>query len=299
MPNYIKMVLDRFHHLKPNISEDSPGNHIPPTFGATIQEPIPPDKSKPLSKKGITRVQQVVGCLLYYALAVDPTMLVALSDLAAAQAKSTENTNSSLQKLLNYAACHPNAKLEYRSSDMILYIDSDASYLSVSECRSRAGGYFYLSQKPTYKNEKILTPQKINGPIYVLSKILRIVVASAAESELGALFLNGQKAVSIRNTLNILGHPQPPTPMQTDNSAAFGIVNENVRRNKSRSMDMRFFWIKDRIRQKQFLVYWGPGKKNLADYFTKHFPASTHRELRTIYLSCNLVIFAKSMRAKS
>ena len=143
---------------------------------------------------------------------------------------------------------------------------------------------------------KPLTPPRLNEPIYVLSKILRIVVASAAESELGALFLNGQKAVAIRTTLEELGHPQPPTPIQTDNSSAFGIVNDNVRRNKSRSMDMRFFWIKDRIRQKQFLVYWGPGRKNLADYFTKHLPASTHRDLRPIYLSCNLVIFMTSNR---
>ena len=129
-----------------------------------------------------------------------------------------------------------------------------------------------------------MSPPKLNGAIYVLSKILRVIVASAAESELGALFLNGQKGVALRTTLEELNHPQPPTPIKTDNSSAFGIVNDNVRRNKSRSMDMRFFWIKDRVRQKQFLVYWAPGSENLADYFTKHFPASMHKTLRPIYV---------------
>ena len=112
---------------------------------------------------------------------------------------------------------------------------------------------------------------------------MRNVVASAAESELGALFLNGQKAVPIRTTLLELGHPQPPTPIRTDNSAACGIVNDNVRKNKSRSMDMRFFWIRDRVNQGQFLVYWGPGKDNLGDYYTKHFPPSHHIESRSTF----------------
>ena len=148
MPNYIKMVLARFNHQKPDVNEDAPSKYISPTYGSKIQMPLPPDTSKLLNKKGITRVQKVVGCLLFYALAVDPTMLVAISDLAAAQSKSTENTNAALTKLLNYAASHPDAELEFHASDMILHIDSDASYLSVPECRSRAAGYFYLSQKP-------------------------------------------------------------------------------------------------------------------------------------------------------
>ena len=95
----------------------------------------------------------------------------------------------------------------------------------------------------------------------------------------------------MRTTLLELGHPQPPTPIQTDNSAAYRIVNDNVRRNKSRSMYMRFFWIQDRVRQKQFQIYWGPGSRNLADYFTKHLPASIHRNKRNTYLACNNIFF--------
>lgn len=104
MPNYVRMVLSRFHHHTPKTKEDSPAEHVPPKYGAKIQSPLPPDTSKPLSKKGITRIQQAVGCLFFYALAVDPTMLVALSDLATAQSKSTKNTNLALNKLFNYAA---------------------------------------------------------------------------------------------------------------------------------------------------------------------------------------------------
>lgn len=47
---------------------------------------------------------------------------------------------------------------------------------------------------------------------------------------------------------------------------------------------MRFYWVRDRVRQNQFIIYWGPGEHNRADYFTKHYPASYHREIRSQYL---------------
>ena len=48
-------------------------------------------------------------------------------------------------------------------------------------------------------------------------------------------------------------------------------------------MDMRYFWIIDRISQKQFLVIWTPGQENLADYVTKHHPAAHHKQVRPYY----------------
>jgi hypothetical protein len=47
---------------------------------------------------------------------------------------------------------------------------------------------------------------------------------------------------------------------------------------------MRFYWIRDRVRQGQFLVYWKKGTLNRADYFTKHHPASHHQAIRSSYL---------------
>ncbi|KAI2512126.1 Reverse transcriptase (RNA-dependent DNA polymerase) [Fragilaria crotonensis] len=47
---------------------------------------------------------------------------------------------------------------------------------------------------------------------------------------------------------------------------------------------MRFYWVRDRVRQGQFIVYWRRGALNKADYFTKHHPASHHQEIRSSYL---------------
>ena len=49
-------------------------------------------------------------------------------------------------------------------------------------------------------------------------------------------------------------------------------------------MDMRFYWLQDRVDQGMFHVYWGPGKENLGYYYTKKFAPANHRNVRQIYL---------------
>ena len=91
-------------------------------------------------------------------------------------------------------------------------------------------------------------------------------------------------AIPVREALEEMGHPQPPTPIVVDNSTAAGIANKTVKQRQSKAMDMRFYWVQDRIEQKQFLVYWRQGAENLADYFTKHHPARYHVQMRPVYL---------------
>jgi hypothetical protein len=117
-------------------------------------------------------------------------------------------------KLLNYCNTHPETKIRYHASDMILHIHSDASYLSENEAKSRAGGFFYMGN--TTKNDKKLT----NGAILIVSKVLKHVMSSAAEAEIGAVFINAKEGAVLRTTLEELGHKQPPTPMETDNTTA-------------------------------------------------------------------------------
>jgi len=161
---------------------------------------------------------------------------------------------------------------------MILRIHSDASYLSEAQARSRAGGHFYLGDKPSNK------PEKGNGAILTTSIIMKNVMSSAAEAECGALYNNAKEGVALRNTLHEMGHPQPPTPIQVDNSTTNGFANKQIRQRKSKSMDMWFYWIQDRVEQKQFHVYWRPGHTNLADYFTKHHAPTHHQCERATYL---------------
>ena len=75
-------------------------------------------------------MQEVVGTFLYYARALDVTMLPALESLATQQASPTENTMTKVKQFLDYAATHPDAIITYHASDMVLAGHSDASHLS-------------------------------------------------------------------------------------------------------------------------------------------------------------------------
>ena len=102
---------------------------------------------------------------------------------------------------------HPNAKLRYYASDMVLNVHSDASYLSAPNARSRAAGYYFLGSVP--KNHQ---PIKLNGAIHFLCNVLKLVASSAEEAELGTLFLNAKEAKTLRFNLEEIGHKQLPTP---------------------------------------------------------------------------------------
>jgi hypothetical protein len=105
---------------------------------------------------------------------------------------------------------------------MILHIHSDASYLSVSHARSRLGGLLFCGEKPPKEDT-------LNGSILNVASFIKNVIASAAESEVGASFQNAQSGAPLRVTLDELGHIQPATPLCTDNSTACGILNVTIR----------------------------------------------------------------------
>lgn len=111
-----------------------------------------------------------------------------------------------------------------------------------------------------------------------------MIVSSAAEAEIAGCYLSAQAAVPIRTALIELHHPQPPTPIQLDNTTAVGFANAGIKQRRSKAMDMRWYWIQDRVLQKQFLVYYRPGVSNLGDPFTKHHPPSHLRLVRPFYL---------------
>ena len=94
-----------------------------------------------------------------------------------------------------------------------------------------------------------------NGAVLNTAEIIKHVMSSAAEAEIGALFLNSRQAIPARNTLEKLGHKQPPSPIQTDNTTALRFVSKNLQPKATKSTDMKYWWMRDRLDQKQFRYY--------------------------------------------
>ena len=120
--------------------------------------------------------------------------------------------------------------------------------------------------------------------MHAVCTILKNIMASAAETEIAAAFINSQEVMPIRYAVEFLGHKQPRTPMQVDNTTAVGFTNNTIKQKKSKAIEMRFYWLRDRESQDQFSIYWHQGVHNMGDYFTKKNSPATHISKRAIYL---------------
>ena len=277
MPGYVKEALTRFKVVMPKRAQHQPYPHIERKYGATQQYAELEDTSPELNKDEKKFIQEVVGVFLFYARAVDCTMLAALGSIASQQSKPTQQTMEKVKQFLDYAASQEEAIITYRASDMVLAGHSDASYLSETKARSRAGGHFFMSEDETFPRQ--------NGAVLTVAQIIKAVMSSAAEAEIAALYINAREAVPMRQLLEEMGHKQPPTPLQTDNSTALGVVTSTIQPKRTKAMDMRFHWLRCRENQKQFRTYWRQGSTNLGDYVTKHHPSIHHTTVRPLYLT--------------
>ena len=112
-------------------------------------------------------------------------MLADLGSITMQQASPTANTMRKIKQLLDYSGTHPDAALTYWSSNMVLAAHSDTSYLSETKSRSRTGGHFFMASD-------IAVPEN-NGAVHTVDQIIKTVMSSAAEAELGGLYINCRK----------------------------------------------------------------------------------------------------------
>ncbi len=277
MPGYAEEALVQFWHEQPKQKQNAPHKHTPPNYRGKTQYAKPEQPSCLLDKVEKTYVQAMTGTLLYYVRLVDSTILTTLNAIATQQVVPTESTMEEIKQLLDYCASQEEAIVTYHASDMILAVHSDAGYLNKRKMQSRAGGKFYLLSDVPYPPN--------NGAILNIAKVIDAVVSSAAEAELGVLFINAREAVYLRCILVKMGHPQPKTLIQADNLTAKGFINSKIQPKCTKSMDMQFKRLKDREAIDRFCFYWRLGKTNLADYVTKHHPAAHHQNIRGEFLT--------------
>jgi hypothetical protein len=270
-PGYVSTLLTRLRPV--GIAHtSSPFIYTPPSYGSSEpQSPTSLDTSPPATPSQAKELQIAIGYLMYYGRAVDPRFLPATCALASEQACPTTDTMTRLDRLLGYAAAHPNGVKVFRASDMVLRAYSDASYLSRARAGSVAGGFHYLGDYPD--------DSPLNHPISTHSTRIPVVCSFVAEAEYGGLFATGRIATNERQILANMGHPQPPTPIFCDNEVAIGLANDSINLKMSKSLDMRFHWLRDRVRQGHFRIIFVPGLLNIADFFTKALPVARHRTL--------------------
>jgi hypothetical protein len=151
---------------------------------------------------------------------------------------------------------------------MVLCAHLDAGLLNETTSHSRARAHIFLSE-----NKPFL---RFNGAVLSIAQIIKFVMASAAGSELAALFVTAREMIPHRQSFISMGWPQPKSPIQTDNSTTAGFINKTIVPRRAKMMDMRYCWLPCRTSQDKFCYYWDAGSKNCADYHTKHHSDTYH-----------------------
>ena len=148
---------------------------------------------------------------------------------------------------MDYLHTLPDTVVRFHASNMILYIELDAAYLVLPKAHSRVASIFYLSNATAGR-------PPLNSAIKFICKTLQNVVSSTAEEETGSIFIGGQQAVPIITVLSEINHRQPASGIRisTDNSTAKGVLTANLCQKLSKAFDIQYWWINDRIKQRQF-----------------------------------------------
>jgi hypothetical protein len=126
MLGYKDKVLARFRAWAGTRTAKSPGVYTAPQYGAKVQYALD-DDTDPLSAADTKTLQEIVGSMLYYARAVDPTMLTTTNTIASLQSKPTQALRAQAVRLLQYAAAYPNNAIVYTKSKMHVILQVDTS----------------------------------------------------------------------------------------------------------------------------------------------------------------------------
>ena len=127
--------------------------------------------------------------------------------------------------------------------------------------------------------EMRIRPRSTDLYLLAHSSVIQNVMASIGEAEYAAAFYTAQMAAGLRKTLSDLGYPQPPTYILVDNEVASGIANNTIEPKRTKSIDMQFHWLRDRVQLQEFIVIWRKGIYNLADFFTKPLSVKDHQSV--------------------
>jgi hypothetical protein len=185
MPGYTENLLIKFKHPRPSKPRLSPYKCIPIFYGAKAQLTPKANASERLDKHRKRRIQEIVSLLLYYAQAVDNKLLVALSAITACQSFATVATEQAVHLLLDYVATYLADGIVHRSSDMILCVHANTGFLNETNSHSHAEAHIFFLENDPFP--------RFNGAILSIAQIIKFVMASAAESELAALFVTARQ----------------------------------------------------------------------------------------------------------
>jgi hypothetical protein len=191
-----------------------------------------------------------------------------------ATSQYTTNTLKMTYRLLDYVATHGTATMVYKASDMVLKGQSDATFDSESDSRSRYAGLLWFGNNNDAPKQG--PPKFTNGVVLAWTRVHKTVITSAPASEYGGFYNLGREAEMVINICIALRVPQFCTPLWTDNTTAIALANSTCGGKRTKTMARQSNWIAEQVKLGNFSTHWESGKTILSNALTKFVPVHEH-----------------------
>ena len=250
--------------------EDLKGTAPTPAKAELFQ--VNPESSDPLlDDKMREKFHSITAQLLYLCKRVRPDILTAVAFLTKRVTKPQQEDYNKLTRVIQYirATQDMGMILEVRGTPTVTaYVD--ASYGVHPDMKSHTGCLVTLGA----------------GPIFAKSGTQKLNTKSSTEAELVGMSDSGNQVIWTRNFLSALSYDMPPATIYQDNMSTIQLIN-NGRSNseKTRHVDIKYFFLHDRIIHGDICVKYMNTKDMIADVLTKPLQGEPFRVLRNKLLN--------------
>jgi hypothetical protein len=225
------------------------------------------DKSKPLPKLKAEKFHSIVAKLLYVCIRARLDTSLAVAFLTTRVSKSTEEDWLKLKRLLRYINCTLDLPRIIAADSLNMFKTwVDAAYAVHNDMKSHTGGAMSFGL----------------GVLNAKSRKQRLNVKSSTEAEVVGASDYLPWVVWVSKFMKYQGYNIDSNIFYQDNQSAMK-MEKNGRKScgeKSRHIDIRYFFIKDVILRENITIEYCPTEKMVADFYTKPLQGSLFRKMR-------------------
>lgn len=212
-------------------------------------------------------LHSLVAKLLYVAKRTRPDILTTVSFLTTRVRDPTDGDVKKLNRLMRYLKC---------TSDLVLTLECPD--ITQVTCYADAAHFVHVDGKG--HSGIAITLGK--GTVYNSSKKQKLVSKSSTEAELIAISDGLSQAIWMRNLLKEQGYNMKPIMLYQDNQSTITLIKKGKSTSeRTRHVDLRYFFVADRVKAKEVVVEYMPTKEMIADLHTKPLQGALFKELRT------------------
>jgi hypothetical protein len=229
------------------------------------------EESPPLEERARKHFHSVVAKLLYLAKRVRADLLPVVSFLTTRVSATTDDDLAKLTRALKYLNGTKTMGMVLAfDPKMVLVSYVDVSYGVHADAKSHTGGLLSLG----------------GGTFAAKSTKQKLVAKSSTEGELIGVSDYSGEIIETRNLLIAQGYPMSEATLFQDNMSTIAMIkNGRPNSDRTRHINIRFFYIKDRVDAGEISIRYKPTAEMIADILTKPLQGELFRRLRAALLN--------------